>query len=69
VFACAADSSDANISGNLNELVGRYGITVNRDALFSIVQQARQLLCPLGWRSESNQAVWHDRCSGRQPAS
>jgi hypothetical protein len=39
VFACAADSSDADVSANLNTLLGRYGIAVNRDALFSIVQQ------------------------------
>ena len=39
VFACAADSSDADVSANLNALLGRYGIGVNRDALFSIVQQ------------------------------
>jgi hypothetical protein len=39
VFACAADSSDADVSANLNTLLSRYGIAVNRDALFSIVQQ------------------------------
>ena len=39
VFACAADSSEADVSANLNTLLGRYGIAVNRDALFSIVQQ------------------------------
>ena len=39
VFACAADSSDTDVSANLNEMLGRYGIAVNRDALFSIVQQ------------------------------
>lgn len=39
VFGCAADSSDADVSANLNALLGRYGITVDRDALFSIVQQ------------------------------
>ena len=45
VFACAADSSEADVSLNLNQLLGRYSIAVNRDALFSIVQQVGQPLC------------------------
>lgn len=36
---CAGEGGDRGSGANLNALLGRYGVTVNADALISIVQQ------------------------------